>query len=127
MANDAVIHATGNLTKDPTHTTVNGQTAVSFTIAVNTSTKKKDGTGYESNFYNVSIWGYPAERVLERCQKGTQVEVIGDLVAENYVNKTTQEKGQALNIKAWKVTPRARFKGNKVANDSNDGPDERPY
>ena len=57
MANDATICVTGNLIKDPTHTVVNNQTVVSFTIGVNTTLKKADGTGYESNFYNVSVWG----------------------------------------------------------------------
>lgn len=110
MANDAVVHVTGNLTREPTHTIVGEQTVVSFTMAVNTTLKKDDGTGYESNFYNVSIWGKPGEWVLEKCQKGTQVEVVGELMLQKYTNKNTGEAGQSLNIRAYKVTPRARMK-----------------
>lgn len=110
MANDAVVNVTGNLIKDPTHTVTNNQTVVSFTIAANTTMKKEDGSGYESNFYNVSVWGKPGEWLLEKIQKGTQVEVVGDLVLQKYVNKTTGQPGQSLNIRAFKVTPRARMK-----------------
>lgn len=110
MANDATVFITGNLIKDPTHTVVNNQTVVSFTVAVNTTLKKPDDTGYESNFYNVSIWGKPGEWLLEKIEKGTQVEVCGDLVLQKYTNQKTGEAGQSLNIRAYKVTPRQRMK-----------------
>ena len=109
MANDATICVTGNLIKDPVHKDVNGQTVVSFTIAANTTLKKEDGSGYETNFYNVSIWGRPGEWLLEKVQKGTSVEVVGDLILQKYTNKNG-ESGQSMNIKAYKVTPRARLK-----------------
>lgn len=110
MANDAKVFVTGNLIKDPTSSVVNNQTVVQFTIAANTTLKKEDGTGYESNFYNVSIWGKPGEWLLEKIQKGTQVEVVGALVLQKYSNKQTGQQGQSLNIRAYDVIPRARLK-----------------
>ena len=128
MANDATVHVTGNLIKDPTHSVVNNQTVVSFTVAVNTTLKKEDGTGYESNFYNVSIWGKPGEWLLEKCQKGTQVEVVGDLILQKYTNQKTGEAGQSMNIRAYKVTPRARMKTAPTRQASIDPePEERPF
>ena len=128
MANDATVHVTGNLIKDPTHSVVNNQTVVSFTVAVNTTLKKEDGTGYESNFYNVSIWGKPGEWLLEKCQKGTQVEVVGDLILQKYTNQKTGEVGQSMNIRAYKVTPRARMKTAPTRQASMDPePEERPF
>ena len=128
MANDATVHVTGNLIKDPTHSVVNNQTVVSFTVAVNTTLKKEDGTGYESNFYNVSIWGKPGEWLLEKCQKGTQVEVVGDLILQKYTNQKTGEAGQSMNIRAYKVTPRARMKTAPTRQASMDPePEERPF
>ena len=132
MANDAKVFVTGNLIKDPTHTVANNQTVVSFTVAANTTLKKEDGSGYESNFYNVSVWGKPGEWLLEKIQKGTQVEVCGELMLQKYTNKKTGESGQSLNIKAYSVTPRARMKSapqRQATMDpqSDDGPDERPF
>ena len=130
MANDAVAFVTGNLIKDPTHSVVNNQTVVSFTIAVNTTLKKSDNSGgYESNFYNVSVWGKPGEWLLEKIQKGTQVEVVGELVLQKYTNQKTGEAGQSLNIRAYKVTPRARIKPAPTRRNSIDPdgePDELP-
>lgn len=110
MANDATVCVTGNLIREPKHNTVNGQTVVNFTIAANTTLKKADGEGYESNFYNVEYWGRPAEWLLEKIDKGTMVEVVGDLILQKYTNKQTGAEGQSLNVKAFKVTPRARIK-----------------
>lgn len=130
MANDATVFVTGNLIKDPTHSVVNNQTVVSFTIATNTTLKKTDGTGYESNFYNVSVWGKPAEWLLEKIQKGTQVEVCGDLILQKYTNQKTGEAGQSMNIRAYKVTPRARQKSAPSRNNASMDPvadEERPF
>lgn len=110
MPNDARICVTGNLIKDPVTSVVNNQTVVQFTIAANTTLKKADGSGYESNFYNVSVWGKPGEWLLEKIQKGTSVDVVGALVLQKYTNKQTGQEGQSLNIRAFDVIPRARTK-----------------
>ena len=91
--------------------TVNNNTVVSFAIAVSTTLKKQDGSdGFEPNFYNVSIWGKPAEYLFPKIQKGTQVWVSGELIAQPYTNKKTGVNGQSLNIKAASIEAIARLK-----------------
>ena len=111
MPNNAKITVLGNLLKDPEKNTVNGSTVVSFSIAVSTTLKKTNGEdGYEPNFYNVSLWGKPAEYLFPKLQKGTQVWATGELIAQPYTNKKTGAAGQSLNIKATAVEPLARLK-----------------
>jgi single-strand DNA-binding protein len=124
MANNATATIVGNLIQDPkTGTTKTGMTVISFTVAVNTALKKEDGNGYESNFYNVSFYGKPAEWVFNTLQKGTMVQVIGDQTLQKYVNKNG-EHGQSLNIQASKVTPLARM---KQSNHQGSEPEDRPF
>lgn len=114
----------GNLIQDPKmSTTKTGQTVISFTVAVNTALKKEDGTGYESNFYNVSFYGKPAEWVFNSLQKGTMVQVIGPQTLQKYVNKNG-EHGQSLNIQANSVEPLARL---KQSNHQGSEPEDRPF
>ena len=111
MPNNAKITALGNLIKEPEKNTVNNNTVVSFSIAVSTTLKKQNGEdGYEPNFYNVSIWGKPAEYLFPKLQKGTQVWATGELIAQPYTNKKTGAAGQSLNIKASSVEPVNRIK-----------------
>lgn len=111
MPNNAKISVIGNLIKEPEKNTVNNNTVVSFAIAVSTTLKKQDGSdGYEPNFYNVSIWGKPAEFLFPKLQKGTQIWATGELVAQPYTNKKTGAAGQSLNIKASSIEPVARLK-----------------
>lgn len=111
MPNNAKITVLGNLIKEPEKNNVNGNTVVSFSIAVSTTLKKQNGEdGYEPNFYNVSIWGKPAEYLFPKLQKGTQVWATGDLIAQPYTNKKTGAAGQSLNIKATHVEAVNRVK-----------------
>lgn len=111
MPNNAKITVLGNLLKDPEKNSVNGSTVVSFNIAVSTTLKKVNGEdGYEPNFYNVSIWGKPAEYLFPKLQKGTQIWATGELIAQPYTNKKTGAAGQSLNIKASSVEAIARLK-----------------
>lgn len=123
MPNNAKVTVLGNLIKEPERTSVNGNTVVSFSIAVSTTLKKRNGEdGFEPNFYNVSIWGKPAEYLFPKLQKGTQVLATGDLVAQPYTNKNTGAAGQSLNVKAYSVEALNRIKtatrnGQGAAND----------
>ena len=111
MPNNAKISVLGNLIKEPEKNSVNGNTVVSFAIAVSTTLKKQDGSdGYEPNFYNVSIWSKAAEYLFPKLQKGTQVWASGELVAQPYTNKKTGAAGQSLNIKATSIEALARLK-----------------
>ena len=111
MPNNAKVTVIGNLIKEPEKSSVNGNTVVSFSIAVSTTLKKQNGEdGYEPNFYNVSLWGKPAEYLFPKLQKGTQIWATGDLIAQPYTNKKTGAAGQSLNIKATSVEALARVK-----------------
>lgn len=104
MPNNAKITVMGNLIKEPEKNTVNNNTVVQFAIAVSTTLKKQNGEdGYEPNFYNVSIWGKPAEYLYPKLQKGTQVWATGELIAQPYTNKKTGAAGQSLNVKATSI------------------------
>ena len=110
MPNNAKVTLIGNLTKDPTERTVGANKVVVFTVAVNTLSKKSDGS-YDTNFYDVSVWGKSGEYVLEHFQKGTLVWVNGDLSMAEYVTKDTQQTRQALRVRADDVRGITRMKG----------------
>ena len=115
MPNNAKVLITGNLIKDPTQTNYNGNTVVSFTVAVNTT--KKEGDKYVSDFYNVSVWGKSAEYILPKLQKGTMVQVIGEQQLQKYTDKNNIER-QSLSVRATDVTALARQKGAPQRTDS---------
>lgn len=111
MANDATVVIHGNLVRDPELREVGAaKTKVaSFTVAVSTATKKPDGT-YEANFYDVSLWGPRGEAFMERAEKGTAVQVIGDLAMVEYVSQKDNLKHARLRVEAQKVKITARAK-----------------
>lgn len=64
----------GNLTKDPDLKWLDGGSAVaSFSIADNGFEKGEKTT----IFYDVTVWAKLAERVAEKCKKGTAVTLVG--------------------------------------------------
>lgn len=109
MPNNSKCVIVGNLTKDPVQNNYNGSTVTSFTVAV--STTKKNGDKYVSDFYNVSVWGKSGEFIFPRLQKGTQVQVVGDLILQSYTDKNSGAEKQSLSLRAWDVIPLARQKG----------------
>lgn len=111
MANDATVMIHGNLVRDPElrEVGVNKTKVASFTVAVSTNTKKPDGT-YDTNFYDVSLWGPRGEAFMQRAQKGTAVQVIGDLYMGEYVSKTDNQKRYRLRVDAYKIKITARQK-----------------
>ena len=118
MSNGAKVSLTGRLTKDPTQKDWQGTTVVSFSMAVNTT--KKEGDKYISDFYNVSVWGKSGEFILPRIQKGTLVQVYGDLILQPYKDKTGVER-QSLAVRATDVLPLSSNKDKKEAS-NDDGP-----
>ena len=113
MANDATIVINGNLVRDPELREVgaNKNKVASFTVAVNTNTRRPDGT-FEANFYDVSMWGPRGEAFVQRAQKGTGVEVIGDLAMSEYVSTKDNKNHYRLRIDAYKTKITARGKEN---------------
>lgn len=74
----------GRLTKDPDmRTTSTGMNVASFSLAVNRNFKNKDGN-YDTDFFNVSVFGKQAENVSRYVSKGSQVGVEGRLQNRTY-------------------------------------------
>lgn len=101
MANNATVSIWGRVTKDPVVRTTTKGEVLSFPVVVNTSTRKADGT-YESNFYDVSVWGKMVEYLTKELTKGMMVAVVGDFCAQSYeaADKTTR---YSLRINANRV------------------------
>lgn len=80
----------GRLTQDARHTTTqNGKGVLSCQVAVNkryldsTTNEWKDDTV----FVGVVVWGDSANRLKDRCHKGTPVFVEGRLTTSEYTDK----------------------------------------
>ena len=116
MADNAKISLTGRLVREPKQSTYNNSTVVSFTVAVNTS--KKENDNYISDFYNVSIWGKPAEFIATRIQKGSLVHVYGTLQLGDYEDKSGN-KHPSLNVRATDVLPLTGSKPKEEKEDDN--------
>lgn len=112
MANDATVTIHGNLVRDPELREVGAAKSkvASFTVAVSTANKKQDGT-YDTNFYDVSLWGPRGEAFMDRAEKGTAVQVVGDLSMVEYVSQKDNQKHNRLRVDAYKVKITARPKG----------------
>ena len=113
--NNAQVTIVGNLIRDPKKSDYNNQPIVSFTVGVDTTMKKKDGSGYESNFYNVSCFGQNWEFLMNQLQKGTAVTVMGSLMLQPY--EKDGETRQSLQVRATNVVAQARRKSSKSSDD----------
>ena len=100
MANYAKVALTGRLVREPKQNTYNNSTVISFSVAVYT-TKKVDDK-YVADYYNVSYWGKAAEIVLPKLDKGTLVQVYGDLYQEEYTDKAGNKR-QGMSVRANEV------------------------
>ena len=126
MANGAKVSLTGRLIREPEQKNWQGTTVVSFCIAVNT-TKKGADNKYESDLYNISVWGKPGEFILPRIGKGILVQVYGDLILQNYKDKKTGEDRQALSVRATDVIPLQKKDGNNANNAAEESSDPPPF
>ena len=75
---------TGNIVRDPEHrATKDGTSVCNFTIAINR--KYKDSTGtYPSDYINCVAWKNTADFVSKYFQKGSPIEVEGNLQTRNF-------------------------------------------
>lgn len=74
----------GRLTKNPEYKQLGeNMNLTSFTVAVNRSYKKEDGSK-EADFIPVSLWGKNADRAFEFLKKGAHVLVWGKIKVRNY-------------------------------------------
>ena len=82
MATANTITIAGNLTRDPElRFTPNGRATASFSVAVNNDwTDPSTGERREStDFFDVVVWGKPAENAAQSLSKGQEVVVSGRL------------------------------------------------
>lgn len=76
---------TGRLTKDPDlRTTQSGLSVVSFTLAVDRSTKDKQTGKREADFINCVAWRKTAELIAQYTGKGSLIGVDGRLQTRHY-------------------------------------------
>lgn len=101
MPNNAKVTLIGNLVSEPKQRKVGANDVTAICVACNTSVKKDDGT-YDSNFYDVSIWGKHGEYIMQAAQKGTQVWVTGDLILRTYKDKEGNDR-HSLTVSATDV------------------------
>ena len=80
MADINVVTVSGRLVRDPElKTTPNGHTVASFRIANNTLKK--------TNFFDVSLWGKPAETLVEYAEKGRWISLSGRMEQDEWEDK----------------------------------------
>lgn len=80
----------GHIGKDSSVNEVNGRKAINFTVGVNRSFKKQDGTKQTvTNWYSCTRWlnANESAEVSKYLLKGTQVYVDGSLQPALYKNK----------------------------------------
>jgi single-strand DNA-binding protein len=79
----------GNLGKDPMVKEVNNSKVANFSVAVTDYYKDKDSDEFKEKtmWFNVTAWGGHAEKVQQKCVKGTQVIISGKLENKSYEGK----------------------------------------
>jgi single-strand DNA-binding protein len=122
MAN-AVLRLVGNTTREPElRFTPGGSTVCKFGLAVTDRVRDKatdkwvDGP---TSFYDVTVWGQPAENVAESIGKGDRVWVEGRCAIDTY-EKDGQTQRKVV-VTADEVGPSLRFATCKIVR-----PERRP-
>ena len=102
--NNAIVTIDGNLTRDPELRQVGSTNVCNYTVAVNTDTKKEDGT-YEANYYDCSTWGASGDYVFSKLKKGTEVTVCGEMQAIEKPDANGNQRTR-LRVKTYNVRVR---------------------
>lgn len=92
MSDLNVVALTGRLTADAIKSTVNGKTKVDFSICVNSYFSKQD----YPNFFYLTYWNEPAERIFPYLKKGQCVNILAALKQDRW--EKDNEKHQRLSI-----------------------------
>ena len=85
----------GNLVADPhLRLTANGTPVASATLAVTDRVKDPDGawTDGPTSYYELTVWGTPADNFAETAVKGSRLVVAGELTVEEYTDRTRQTR-----------------------------------
>lgn len=96
MAGEPLITITGRVGKDPVmRFTQAGKSVASFAVAVTARIKEGDAwVDGETTWFDVSIWGRPAEAVIESVAKGSLVIVTGAFSIGKYTDKDGVERSK---------------------------------
>ncbi len=83
----------GRLTKDPElrYIPSSGRAVATFSIAVDRTFVGKDGQK-QADFFNIVVWGKPAENVANYLAKGSQVAVRGRIENRSYETQTGEKR-----------------------------------
>lgn len=117
MAGETQIAVVGNLVADPEiRFTPSGSAVANFTVASTprafdkATNKWRDG---EPLFLRCSLWGDPAEHMVESLFKGARVIVLGNLTQRAYTT-SEGEKRTVVEVKVNEVGPSMRYASCKV-------------
>src|SRR6185369_6256683 len=90
----------GNLTRDPeVRTTPNGQSVVSFGLAINRTWRGADGEQHESVSYSDWVaWGKTGEIIAQYVQKGRPLLVSGRLEQRSWDDKESGQKRSKVEV-----------------------------
>jgi len=94
----------GNLTAAPTlrrlETAKGTVPVVDARLAINRTWTNEAGEKRERRlFLDLTIWGRSAEAFLQRCGKGDNVFVEGELVLDRWTDKETQENRERFRVR----------------------------
>ena len=85
-----------NLTRDPElRFTPSGRATASFCVAVNNNWNDPDGERRESiNYFDVVVWGKPAENAAQSLTKGQEVLVAGRLAQRSWETPENEKRSR---------------------------------
>ena len=82
MANKVIL--IGRLTKDPeVRYTTTQKVVATFSLAVNREYKNAEGN-YDADFFNIVMWGKPAELAGNTLKKGSKIYIDGRIQNRTY-------------------------------------------
>lgn len=112
----------GRLTKDvEIKQTTTGKSIANFSLAVNRKFKNQQGE-YETDFFNIQIWGKLGELCSQYLSKGKDVLVVGEMQFEKYTDKDGNNR-QYPRVDASEVeflTPKQGNSSNSYQNSTHD-------
>lgn len=92
--NEPTIQIVGRVGADPElKFTPAGKPVLNVSVAQTARVKKNDEwTDGDTLWFRVSVWGAPAEAVMETVSKGTLVAILGRLGQRTYETKTGEKR-----------------------------------
>lgn len=113
----------GTLTRDAEmRFTPSGQAVASFGLAVNRKWKNRQDEWEEQvSFFDVKCWGQLAENVVESCQKGTRVVVVGRLEQQSWEKDGVRRS--KVEVVADAVAPDLRWATAQVVKNERSSPE----